>query len=220
MKLPLLSFLFLLLYSSLCNAQRLSPFGSETNKREYGERVSRSPYDASLSYFECIDSGSTFVMHENEKKFYTLYFFIDDTLTEVGVRVLSPVPELTSPNKGHFATEEFYNSKNRKKGFNTFVSLTKAGTINSRSDLSFIKKEPDWFLIGQNDDSKEMDNPENSLFRVINGKNNIHLSPGLYRIRISSSEKDNANLIGSFLLQLGAIPGAPLSPLVSDWRKL
>jgi len=220
MKLPLLSFLFLLLYSSLCNAQRLAPFGSETNKLEYGERVNRIPYDASVSYFECIDSGSTFIRHENEKEFYTLYFFIDDSLSEIGLRVLSPVPELTSPNKGHFATEEFYNSKNRNKGFNTFVSLTKAGTIKNRSDLSDFKKEPEWFIIGQNDDSKEMDNPENSLFRVMNGKNNIYLSPGLYRIRISSSEINKESLIGSFLLQIGAIPAAPLSPLVSDWRKL
>lgn len=220
MKSPLLSILFLLLCTSLCNAQRLAPFGSETNKRDYGERINRSPYDATVSYFECIDSGNAFVEKENEKEFYTLYFFIEDSLSELGVRVLSPVPELTSPNKGHFATEEFYTSKNRNKGFNSFVSLNKAIEIKNRNDLTVFKKEPDWQLIGENDDSKEMDNPKNSLFRIVNGKNNIYLSPGLYRIRISSSEKDKESLIGSFLLQMGAIPAAPLSPLVSDWRML
>lgn len=205
---------------STSDAQRLAPFGSETNTREYGERINRSPYDATVSYFECIDSGNAFVVKENEKEFYTLYFFIDDTLSEIGVRVLSPVPALTSPNKGHIATEEFYISKNRNKGFNSWVSLNKAIAIINRNDLPVFKKEPDWLLIGENDDSKEMDNPKNSLFRIVNGKNNIYLSPGLYRIRISSSEKDKEKLIGSFLLQMGTIPAVQLSPLVSDWRKL
>ncbi|MFN0190318.1 MAG: LipL32 family surface lipoprotein [Bacteroidia bacterium] len=218
MKLPLLSFLFLLLYSSLCNAQRLAPFGSETNKREYGERINRSPYDASVSYFECIDSVNSFVVKENEKAFYTLYFFIDDTLTELGIRVLSPLPELTSPNKGHFATENFYTSKNKSKGFNSFLSISKADGLEKRNELLNYKAEPTWKLMGENDDSKEMENQENSLIRLINGKNNVFLWPGLYRIQISTSEKKE--LIGSFLLQTGTIPAAQLSPFVSDWRKL
>ena len=208
----------LLLCSSLANAQRLSPFGSETNKRTYGEQVNRNPYDASLSYFECIDFGNAFVVKENGKEFYTLYFFIDDTLTEIGFRILSPVPELTSPNKGHLVTEDFYNSKNKNKGFNTFLSISKADGLEKRNDLLLIKAEPTWKIIGESDDSKEMENPENSLIRIVNGKNNIFLWPGLYRIQISAAEKEE--LIGSFLLQTGTIPAVQLSPLVSDWRKL
>ena len=218
MKPTSISLLFLLLYSSLCCAQRLAPFGSETNKREYGERVNRNPYDASLSYFEYIDSVNAFVVNENGKEFYTLYFFIEDTLTELGIRVLSPLPELTSPNKGHLATEDFYNSKNKNKGFNSFLSISKADGLEKRNELLNYKAEPTWKLIGENDDSKEMDNPENSLIRIVNGKNNIFLWPGLYRIQISTSEKKD--LIGSFLLQTGTIPAVQLSPLVSDWRKL
>jgi hypothetical protein len=218
MKSPFLPLLFLFLCSSLSNAQRLSLFGSETNKRVYGEQVNRNPYDASLSYFECIDQGNTFVVKENGKEFYTLYFFIEDTLTEVGFRVLSPVPELTSPNKGHLATEDFYNSKNKSKGFNSLVRISKAAGLEKRNELLNDKSEPSWKLMGENDDSKEMDNPKNSLIRIVNGKNNIFLWPGLYRIQISTSEKEE--FIGSFLLQTGTIPAVQLSPLVSDWRKL
>ena len=218
MKLPLLSLLFLFLSASLSYAQRLPLFGSETSQRKYGDRVNRNPYDASLSYFECIDPGNTFVVKENEKEFYTLYFFMEDTLTEAGFRVLSPLPELTSPNKGHLATEDFYTSKNKSKGFNSFLSISKADGIEKRNELLQFKNEPTWKLMGENDDSKEMENPENSLIRLINGKNNIFLWPGLYRIQISSSEKKE--LIGSFLLQTGTIPAAQLSPFVSDWRKL
>lgn len=218
MKSSLLSFLFLFLSSSLSYAQRLSPFGSETSQRKYGEQVNRNPYDASLSYFECIDPGNAFVIKENEKEFYILYFFIEDTLTEIGFRVLSPVPELTSPNKGHLVTENFYNSKNKSKGFNSFLSISKADGLEKRNELLNYKAEPTWRLIGENDDSKEMENQQNSLIRIVNGKNNIFLWPGLYRIQISTSEKEE--LIGSFLLQIGTIPEVQLSPLVSDWRKL
>ena len=218
MKSPILPLLFLFLCSSLSNAQRLSLFGSETNKRVYGEQVNRNPYDASLSYFECIDSVNAFVVNENGKEFYTLYFFIEDSLTELGIRVLSPVPELTSPNKGHLATEDFYNSKNKSKGFNSFLSISKAVGLEKRNELLQFKDEPTWKLMGENDDSKEMENPENSLIRIVNGKNNIFLWPGLYRIQISTSNKKE--LIGSFLLQTGIIPTIQLSPLVSDWRKL
>ena len=218
MKLPLLSLLFLFLSASLSIAQRLPLFGSETSQRKYGEQVNRNPYDASLSYFECIDPGNAFVVNENGKEFYTLYFLIEDTLTELGFRVLSPVPELTSPNKGHLATEDFYNSKNKSKGFNSFLSISKANGLEKRNELLQFKDEPTWKLIGENDDSKEMDNPENSLIRIVNGKNNIFLWPGLYRIQIATPEKKE--LIGSFLLQTGTIPAVQLSPLVSDWRKL
>jgi hypothetical protein len=218
MKLPLLSLLFLFLSSSLSNAQRLSLFGSETSQRKYGEQVNRNPYEASLSYFECIDSGNAFVVKEKGKEFYTLYFFIEDTLTELGIRVLSPVPELTSPNKGHLATEDFYNSKNKNKGFNSLLRISKADGLEKRNELINHSTELSWKLMGENDDSKEMENPENSLIRIVNGKNNIFLWPGLYRIQISTSEKEE--LIGSFLLQTGTIPAVKLSPLVSDWRKL
>lgn len=218
MKSPIPPLLFLFLCSSLSYAQRLPLFGSETSQRKYGEQVNRNPYDASLSYFEFIDSGNAFVVKENGKEFYILYFFIEDTLTELGFRVLSPVPELTSPNKGHLATEDFYNSKNKSKGFNSFLSISKADGIEKRNELLQNKTEPTWKLIGENDDSKEMDNPKNSLIRMVNGKNNIFLWPGLYRIQISTSEKEE--LIGSFLLQTGTIPTVQLSPLVADWRKL
>ena len=218
MKSPILPLLFLFLCSSLSNAQRLSLFGSETNKRVYGDQVNRNPYDASLSYFECIDSGNAFIAKKNGKEFYTLYFFIEDTLTELGFRVLSPVPELTSPNKGHLATEDFYTSKNKSKGFNSLVSISKVDELEKRNELLQFKDEPTWKLLGENDDSKEMENQENSLIRIINGKNNIYLWPGLYRIQISTSTKKE--LIGSFLLQTGTIPAVQLSPLVSDWRKL
>lgn len=218
MKSSFLPLLFLFLCSSHSNAQRLSLFGSETNKRVYGEQVNRNPYDASLSYFECIDPGNAFVVKENGMEFYTLYFFIEDTLTEAGFRVLSPVPELTSPNKGHLATEDYYNSKNKNKGFNSLVRISKADGLEKRNELLNDKSEPSWKLMGENDDSKEMDNPKNSLIRIVNGKNNIFLWPGLYRIQISTSEKEE--LIGNFLLQTGTIPAVQLSPLVSDWRKL
>ena len=218
MKLRILPPLFLFIFSSPSNAQRLPLFGAETSQRKYGEQVNRKPYDASLSYFECTDHGNAFVVKEKGKEFYTLYFFVEDTLREVGFRVLSPVPELTSPNKGHLVTKDFYTSKNKSKGFNSFLTISKADEPEKRNELLQFKNEPTWKLIGENDDSKEMENPENSLIRIVNGKNNIFLWPGLYRIQISTSEKEE--LIGSFLLQTGTIPAVQLSPLVADWRKL
>ena len=184
----------------------------------YGERTNRNPYDTQGSYFEYIGDENTFLQTEKGKEIYTLYFFIEDTLTELGIRVLSPVPELTSPNKGHLVTEDFYTSKNKSKGFNSLLSISKADEPEKRMELLQFNKEPTWKVIGENDDSKEMDNPENSLIRIVNGKNNIFLWPGLYRIQISAPDKKE--LIGSFLLQTGTIPAVQLSPLVADWRKL
>jgi hypothetical protein len=184
----------------------------------YGERTNRNPYDTQGSYFEYIGDENTFLQTEKGKEIYTLYFFIEDTLTELGIRVLSPVPELTSPNKGHIATEDFLNCKNRSEGFNSFVSISIADHIHVIKELSGLATQPTWKVIGENDDSKEMENPENSLIRIVNGKNNIFLWPGLYRIQISAPDKKE--LIGSFLLQTGTIPAVQLSPFVADWRKL
>jgi len=218
LKFALSLFIFCISHTSVL-AQRLAPFGSETHLEKIGDRINRIPYESTLSYFECINVGNEFVQMNKSKATYVIYFFVDDSLTELGIQVLSPVPELTSPNKGHIATEDFFNNcKNKNEGFNSFIRISKSESHYEQQMLVDLKTEPIWNLLGENDDSNEMNNPENSLIRILNAKNNLFLSPGIYKVEISVSGK--GALEGSFLLQAGSIPAKKLSPIVSDWRKL
>ncbi|MBL7925021.1 MAG: hypothetical protein JNL88_12540 [Bacteroidia bacterium] len=182
-------------------AQRLEPFGAESGKRESATGVRRQPYEKVFHYFEWVEEDNIFLSRKNDKDLYTAYFFVPDSLQELGVRVLSPVPELISPNKGHFATEAYQErGATQSQGFDPVVRISRAER----------RTPPEkWLLLAENDNNTEMPVSSSSILRLLSGQNVDKLPPGLYKIEVFAAQKQG--LRGAFLLQLGSIP--PLSDL-------
>ena len=200
-------FLFLLLFAvavSSASAQRTEPFSASAAKG----RLTGTPYEYSQSYFEFIDSKNEFVKSINDSDQYILYFFIDDSLTELGIRVLSPIPGLTTPNKGNIATASYEAHSNElTKGFDANITLYKADGAANRSLLILDDRNYTWKLIAENDKNSELRDNKNPLIRL----ENTSIDAGLYMLSINSHSLKK--LKGSFLLQIGTNHGVRINNL-------
>jgi hypothetical protein len=208
----------LILLNQTSWAQRLEPFGSGGNKKT-GMNARSIPYENTLFYFECINDNNDFLVKDGKKEAYVMYFFLEDSLQEIGLRVLSPIPELVSPNRGHIVTANYLDSCDYKeKGFDPVLKISRSKKQFSRTELSQLETKPEFILLGENDNNDEMNVKENALIRLQSNADSLNLSPGLYSISISSATKNPMR--GNFLLQIGTVPAKRISPLSSDWRDL
>lgn len=199
--------LFLLLFSifvSTAYAQRTEPFCASKPK----DKLIGTPYDYTQSYFEFIDTHNAFVKQVNDSDRYVIYFFLDDSLSELGIRVLSPIPPLTTPNKGNIATDDYSLHANElNKGFDAQIALFRATGTHSRNDLNLADENYSWFQIAFNDNNYENSDYKNPLLRL----ENTSIPEGLYMLSIGSREFKK--LRGSFLLQIGSNPGVRINNL-------
>lgn len=178
--------------ASQANAQRTARF--ESTSVIGGSPV---PYGDIKTFFAFIDSGSLGSYP------FIIYFEIPDSCEELGLRVFSPVPELTSPNKGDQSTENYFERKDKwGKTFDPAIKLFRA--TNYKPENHAVNKEYNWQIIGNNDDSKEMPSQPN----LKNGNALVRLTPksrqvppGLYKVEIDDNK--NANWFGSFMLNVG-----------------
>jgi hypothetical protein len=208
----------LILLNQTSWAQRLEPFGSGGNKKT-GMNARSIPYENTLFYFECINDNNDFLVKDGKKEAYVMYFFLEDSLQEIGLRVLSPIPELVSPNRGHIVTANYLDSCDYKeKGFDPVLKISRSKKQFSRTELSQLETKPEFILLGENDNNDEMNVKENALIRLQSNADSLNLSPGLYSISISSATKNPMR--GNFLLQIGTVPATRISPLSRDWRDL
>ncbi len=210
---------FLQIMSYSLYSQRLEPFLSEGVAIRTGNISKRIPYENTIFYFECINEGNPFLKKEKDLETYVLFFFLEDSLEEIGFRVLSPVPELVSPNRGHTVSENYTDScQGKSRGFDPFLRIHKATFISSLRELHQLQGSPDFILMAENDNNEEMIQKEYSLIRFITPEGGKKIEPGLYSITISAAKR--TPLRGSFLLQCGSIPPGRISPFVSDWKLL
>lgn len=200
---------FLLLFVAFRTyAQRLNVFGAELGKTERNGRVLRMPYAGTKCYFGFIDSTTKVSDTSAGKSFYYLYFNLQDTTKEIGVRLMSPVTSGISPNKSDVVEKGYYEYMKANKGwFDPWIALEKRILANDTAKNDSLKY--DWIMIGSNDDNDELfaqpsDKKTNSLIRIISDSLQLYrmLETGLYRIVISSMKDEK--IIGSFILQIGA----------------
>ena len=177
--------------SSNAFAQRTNPFLSITGTRGYPAIQQAVPYEKARTYFDYIDSNNVTIYKVEEQNAFSLYFFIENPLQELGLRFISPLPELFSPNKGDQVTNMFENADAPKsKGFNASIALNRMEINNA--DTSFIQLTDETPL-----KFKERSNP---TFRITDKK----FKPGWYQLQIISKEKEIP--FGYFALQIGSIP--------------
>ena len=177
--------------SSNTFAQRTNPFLSITGTRGYPAVQQAVPYEKARSYFYYIDSSNVSIYKVGEQYTFSLYFYIENPLQELGLRFISPLPESFSPNKGDQLTYLFENADAPKsKGFNASIALNRIEINNA--DTSFIQLTDETPL-----KFKERSHP---TFRITD-KN---FKPGWYQLQIISKEKEIP--FGYFALQIGSIP--------------
>ena len=187
----------LALSASTANAQRVDKFASNGKV-----------YKPLITYFGYINPESMPDEILNGKNFYYLYFKIADTVPEIGVRIISPVPTVLMPDKGDLVAENYFdNEKDKTHYFDTWIAIERAIDLNQK-DFSKSDTTIKWIQLGFNDDSSE-------LFPQPNGKYNNSLlrlktkpddatkiaPPGLYRLRFTDNK--NRQMFGSFVIQLG-----------------
>ncbi|MBK8848345.1 MAG: hypothetical protein IPO27_18120 [Bacteroidetes bacterium] len=174
------------------NGQRTARF--ESSSVIGGSAV---PYSDIKAFFAVIDSGSI------GSNYFTIYFEIPDSCEELGLRTFSPVPQLTSPNRGDLSTENYFERKVLwDKTFDPAIKLYRAANYKPQNHA--VNKEYAWQIVGSNDDSKEMPTQPN----MKNGNALVRLTaksrlipPGLYNVVIGDNK--NTNWFGSFMLNIG-----------------
>jgi hypothetical protein len=213
-----------------CNvsAQKLDKFGAEMGKKSVMGKEVRVPYTDVTSYYGYIQPGSKPDEEREGKKYYYLYVWVPAAAPELGVRMVSPVPDKMSPEKTDFIAPEFTaNATDKTSYFDTWVTLDRALEVTSVGDIATKGKTATWKTYDTNDDSGEMPaqpsgSKYNSLMRITSEASDPAkaIVMGLYRIGFTTYKTGEVQ--GSFLAQLGApvkLPGVKVAKNMEELAK-
>src|SRR5689334_5565855 len=124
MRLPLIFTAFLLLFiaeNSFC--QRLDPFTSESGKVAFKGKMERVPYEHTAGYYDFLPPEQDPDTVIDGMPFHFLYFRIPVEVTEIGVRMISPVPDNTFGGVGDFVTPSYESNKKSKVFFDPWITI-------------------------------------------------------------------------------------------------
>ncbi|MSQ79987.1 MAG: hypothetical protein EXR21_10040 [Flavobacteriaceae bacterium] len=211
----------------ISNAQKLDKFGADFGKKSIMGKEIRVPYTDIVNYFGYIKVGAVPDETRDGKKFYYLYVWIPLVAPEIGIRMISPIPEGMKPAENDFVGADYKgNEGDAKSYFDTWITLERANGILSVDDI-LKGKTAKWNSYGSNDDSGEMPaqpsgSKYNSLMRITSEVSNPlkALVVGLYRIGFTTYKVGEVQ--GSFLAQVGApvkLPGVGISSNLADLMK-
>jgi hypothetical protein len=220
MKNLVLSAAVFLMSVSLVSAQKLDKFGADMGKKSVMGKDIRIPYTSISNYFGFVKPGVAPDETKGGKKYYYVYIWVPAAAPEIGLRMISPVPEGTKTTDKDFVSAEYTaNSADTKSFFDTWISFERAEGVMSAADIA-KGKTAKWNSLGQNDDSGEMPaqpsgSKYNSLMRITSEVSNPMkaLVVGLYRIGFTTYKTGEVQ--GSFMAQIGApvdLPGVVIAP--------
>ena len=221
-------FLSLLTGSMVCHAQKLGKFGADMGKKSVLGKEVRVPYTDVSTYYGYVAPGGKPDEVKNGKNFYYVYLWIPAAAPEIGIRMVSPVPDGMSPEATDFKSASYdANKADTKNFFDTWISLERATNIVSLSDIKTNLSKATWTNYGNNDDSKELPaqpsgNNYNSLLRITSDAGNPlkALTIGLYRIGFTTYKTGDVQ--GSFVAQIGApvkLPGVIVASTAEELEK-
>jgi hypothetical protein len=176
----------------------------------------RLPYTDVISYYGYVKPGAKPDEERGGKKYYYVYVWIPAAAPEIGVRMVSPIPDKEAPKETDFVSTSYTENKAETKlFFDTWISFERAQGVMSKEDVKAKAASASWTMIDQNDDSGEMPaqpsgSKYNSLIRVVSetGNPTKALVAGLYRIGFTTFKTGEVQ--GGFLAQIGApvkLPG-------------
>jgi hypothetical protein len=201
-------------------AQKLDKFGADMGKKSMMGKDIRVPYMDMTSYFGYIKPGSKPDEVKGGKKMYYVYVWVPVAAPEIGIRMISPVPDSVKPSDKDYQPADYTaNASDTKSFFDTWVTFERAEGVLKIEDAAAKAKTAKWVTIESNDDSGEMPaqpsgSKYNSLMRITSEVSNPMkaLVMGLYRIGFTTYKTGEVQ--GSFLAQIGApvkLPGVAIS---------
>jgi hypothetical protein len=210
------------------SAQKIGKFGADLGMKSVLGKEIRAPYTEVNSYFGFVEPGSKPDEEKGGKKYYYVYVWIPAAAPELGIRMISPVPEKMQPESGDFIHPLFTkNQADRTSFFDTWVTLERAVNIVSLADVKAKLGKANWVSLGYNDDSNELPaQPSglkyNSVFRVTSsvGDPLRALTIGLYRIGFTTFKTGEVQ--GGFVAQIGApvkLPGVRIAATAEELAK-
>lgn len=213
---------------STVNAQKLDKFGADLAKKSMMGKEIRVPYTDLTSYFGYIKPGSKPDEVKNNKKMYYLYVWVPVAAPEIGIRMISPVPDSAKPSDKDYVSADYTaNASDTKNFFDTWVTFERAEGIYKLEDVAAKAKTAKWTTLDSNDDSSEMPaqpsgSKYNSLMRITSEVSNPTkaIVMGLYRIGFTTYKTGEVQ--GSFMAQLGApvkLPGVAVAVKPEDLAK-
>ncbi|MGZ3904637.1 MAG: LipL32 family surface lipoprotein, partial [Bacteroidia bacterium] len=149
--------LAVMLFSAGMNAQKLDKFGADMGKKSVMGKEIRVPYTDILTYYGFVKPGTKPDEERGGKKYYYLYVWIPAAAPEIGVRMVSPVPDKMAKPEKEDVVDPLYteNAADTKSYFDTWVSLERADGVTSAADIATKGKGASWKMYDQNDDSGE-----------------------------------------------------------------
>lgn len=220
MKKNVLAAIICLSFAFNATAQKLDKFGADLGKKSLMGKEVRVPYTDLSSYFGFVKPGTAPDEVVNGKKMYYVYVWIPVAAPEIGIRMISPVPEGTKTTDKDIVSPDYTaNAADTKSYFDTWISFERAESVLKLEDVATKAKTTKWISIEQNDDSSEMPaqpsgSKYNSLMRITSDTSNPtkSLVMGLYRIGFTTYKR--GEVTGSFLAQIGApikLPGVQIA---------
>ena len=220
MKKNVLAAIICLSFAVNATAQKLDKFGADLGKKSLMGKEVRVPYTDLSSYFGFVKPGTAPDEVVNGKKMYYVYVWIPVAAPEIGIRMISPVPEGTKTTDKDIVSADYTaNAADTKSYFDTWISFERAESVLRLEDVATKAKTTKWISIEQNDDSSEMPaqpsgSKYNSLMRITSDTSNPtkSLVMGLYRIGFTTYKR--GEVTGSFLAQIGApikLPGVQIA---------
>lgn len=215
----------LLMAATQTNAQELDKFKADLGKKVVMGKEVKLPYTDVVSYFGYVKPGSKPDEEKNGKKMYYLYVWVPVVAPELGIRMISPVPEKLKQNETDVITADYTANKDDKTNyFDTWISLEKAEGILAIDQVAAKASSAKWNTIDQNDDSSEMPaqpsgSKYNSLMRITSEVSNPlkAITAGLYRVGFTTYK--GGEVKGGFLAQIGSpvkLPGVIISNNIND----
>jgi hypothetical protein len=175
------------------------------------------PYTSVTSYYGYAKPGAAPDATVEGRKTWFIYVWVPAIAPEMGIRMISPVPNGASPKDGDFVSPLYEENKNSTSFFDTWICFEKAKGVGPDGIADAASAR--WTRLASNDDSSEMPaNPSgkkyNSLLRV---EDATKLVRGLYRVGFTTYKRGEVE--GTFLAQLGApiaLPGVVVGTDLSE----
>ncbi len=207
----------ILLVPFMLTAQRLDRFGSVSSGLYRNGKPAGIAYQQYIRYFGFVSLPDNAQEYPAGRVVSRLFFSLTDSVTELGLRVLSPVPQMAFPDKGDLVSENYFpNEKDKARFFNPQLRLYLA---RPNPQLPAGQAE-DWILLAENDNSRELPmQPDgkygNSLIRLYDKKDPLKksIAAGTYKIELWNA--DSTLCSGSYIVEAGCISDLP----VMKWKE-
>jgi hypothetical protein len=201
------------------------PTLTSSKKTGFGFASVRAPYVENTNYFGFIDESLKADAVIKGKNAFFLYLWIPAVADEIGVRMISPVGDLASPEEGDFIHPNYdkANKADPEQWFDTWLRVERMDVIDPANiktggkPLNVLDEDDD----GDDTYEEERHSKYNSLVRIESETNNPTkaLVRGLYRITLTTYKK--GDVAGSFVTTVGSnIPGIQIAESPEKLHKL